>query len=326
MLSQSSLSVVTQIQDRNPGITKEDRDRLLPTISSLSDLMWLAWNTVSSSPKELRYIARDTIFNEDSLAVMDYLFLRDKKDNRAVPWPGLEYKGDSDEGKALLATPNGRSTAWLLIDHAQEMRWKGEITQRQLKVNIFSVAGDYCMLWDMEPQSPRKRSWLGDKLRRHVGRYLRGSIYNKRKVGLAYNETSAQSSYPAHVKHHNKPTLPKPQAFNDSLVKRDPAAEFETAKCTGQRMWAKIQSAFDGHGDPVQSFLPSALNNGWTRGDEKMALDSTWRRYFDRQLGQGKVPPADQVSFVRLVQDRDFVNSQGKSVKVSRCKSQKPIP
>ncbi|KAL9027581.1 MAG: hypothetical protein Q9196_003914 [Gyalolechia fulgens] len=154
IMSTMSYSAAMRLQDRNPAITNEDRDKRLPTISTLADLMWLAWNTVSPNPKALRYLARDKIFNEETLTVMDYLFLRDRKDTRNVPWPGLAYRGDSDEGKALLATPNGRATAWLLIDHAPEMKGPGEIGLRELRVRIFAVAGDYCMLWDLEPQSP----------------------------------------------------------------------------------------------------------------------------------------------------------------------------
>ncbi|KAI4179051.1 MAG: hypothetical protein LQ348_005472 [Seirophora lacunosa] len=159
MLSTSSYGVPTRIQEMHQGITKEERNKLLPTISTLSDLMWLAWNTVSTSPDGLRYIGRDKVYNDETMAVMDYLFVRDNQgETRNVPWPGLEYGGDSDEGKALLATPNGRATAWLLIDFAQEMKRKGEISRREVKVHIFSFVGDYCMLWDMEPQSRRGRA------------------------------------------------------------------------------------------------------------------------------------------------------------------------
>ncbi|KAL8681437.1 MAG: hypothetical protein Q9186_002442 [Xanthomendoza sp. 1 TL-2023] len=171
MMSTSSHSAAEKITERNQGISKSDRDAKLPTISALSDLMWLAWNMAAPpAPQELRYIARDIVSNDETSAVMSYLLTRDKGDPRNVPWPGVAYSGDSDEGKALLATPNGRATAWLLIDHAGEMDWR--VTSRQLKVNIFSVFGEYCMLWDMEPQSPRgtvKRD-LKHHLKRHLGR------------------------------------------------------------------------------------------------------------------------------------------------------------
>lgn len=144
MLSISSHSVPMRIQEIHQGITKEDRTKLLPTISTLSDLMWLAWNTVSTTPSSLRYLGRDKIYNEETMAIMEYLFVRDKNgETRNVPWPGLDYRGDSDEGKALLATPNGRATAWLLIDHAQEMKRKGEIGRRDLRVHIFFFLGGF---------------------------------------------------------------------------------------------------------------------------------------------------------------------------------------
>ncbi|KAL8829404.1 MAG: hypothetical protein Q9170_006179 [Blastenia crenularia] len=319
MMSTSSYSAATRIERDNPGITKENRDTLLPTISSLSDLMWLSWNTVSTDPKSLRYIAIDNVFNDHTLAIMNYLFLREKSQTRNVPWPGLEFRGDSEEGKALLASPNGRVAGWLLIDHTQELKGKNEITLRQLKVNIFSFLGDFCMLWDLEPQSPRKRSLVGSHLGDHIGLYAKhasngDSDYKIHEGGLLYDAYTRHLSQ-ANVKHYDKPARLNLRAFNESLVKRDPAADFQTALCTGQAMWAKVQSAFDGHGDPVQTFLPSTLKNGWSRIDEKEALDSKWQQYFDLKLGPGKIPPADQVSLVRLSQNLDFVNSQGATVK-----------
>ncbi|KAL8732783.1 MAG: hypothetical protein Q9166_002565 [cf. Caloplaca sp. 2 TL-2023] len=617
MMSTSSYSAATRITNRNQGIPKDERNQKLPTINALSDLMWLAWNTAApSAPKELRYIARDTIYNEETQAVMDYLFSRDKQETRNVPWPGLEYAGDSNEGKALLATPNGRATAWLLIDHAQELEWR--LTTRQLKVNIFSVLGDYCMLWDMEPQSPRRRSERTDHVKYHVKRASVDDFnHNKDQGDTAYNQMEAafegcetpvqdfnsaaidngwrrakDSKYPpertwqhafetlvgkdkvptqetsfyvqlhqdkdftnkqgqvvkvvpnravyeqylmpstsailvanmrspfsevksryemsgqpapssqeivdkyipplnrwsdiiwtlwkekggdsnlryiAHdfianpqtesvmdyirdkagktaddlpfpglefgmdsaegrallgtpngigtarilidrastwgrreprvhifwpeddypcilwdmkpsqvqsralpkrriepsesesrvsVKRHKKthlrsralakrhdniqlqsPALAKVhvefsqsqplalsqrheeplsllrRALNGSLVRRDTAADYHKAVCTGQGMWAKIAAAFNRHGgDPVQYFLPSALDNGWTRKDENMDLYDDWPRYFNRKLGRGKLPPKDQTWYVRLFQDKDFKNSHGEDI------------
>lgn len=92
---------------------------------------------------------------------MDYLFLRDSEPKSLtadVRWPGLEYKGDNDELKALLATPNGLATAYILIDHSYELKRRDELTRRVLQVNIFAVDGKYFMLWDIEAQSPRGQS------------------------------------------------------------------------------------------------------------------------------------------------------------------------
>ncbi|KAL8631419.1 hypothetical protein Q9189_002841 [Teloschistes chrysophthalmus] len=146
------------IQKRNDGISKEDRNKQLPPLNKLSDLLWLSWNTVSQNPKQLRYIGRSEIVNPQTRAIMDYLFLRGSESKSLTAdtrWPGLEYKADSDELKALLATPNGLATAYILIDHSCELKRRDELTNRQLQVNIYAIDRKYFMLWDIEAQSPR---------------------------------------------------------------------------------------------------------------------------------------------------------------------------
>ncbi|KAL8819603.1 MAG: hypothetical protein Q9223_001998 [Gallowayella weberi] len=193
IMSTSSYSATEKINERYQGISKADRNAKLPTISALSDLMWLAWNMAAPpAPHELRYIARDIVSNDESSVVISYLLTRDKGDPRDVPWPGVEYSGDSDEGKALLASPNGRATAWLLIDHAGEMDWR--VRSRQVKVNIFSVFGQYCMLWDMEPQSPRgthKRSLNRQSLGKRAPIYSDDFDIFKDKGDIAVREIEA---------------------------------------------------------------------------------------------------------------------------------------
>ncbi|KAI4262252.1 MAG: hypothetical protein L6R42_002565, partial [Xanthoria sp. 1 TBL-2021] len=153
IISLNSLSPANVITKRNIGISKENRDKQLPPLSKLSDIIWLNWKTNSPNPKELRYIAHNKIINKQSGSAMDYLFLRPKED---IPFPGLEYSRDSEELKALLATPNGIAVAWILIDHASELKGRdGGLTRRELKVNIFEVDRDQFMLWDIEAESPR---------------------------------------------------------------------------------------------------------------------------------------------------------------------------
>ncbi|KAL8767573.1 MAG: hypothetical protein Q9209_005990 [Squamulea sp. 1 TL-2023] len=174
ILAMNSLSPANVIWKTNPGISKEDRDKQLPPLNKLSDLLWVNWNTVAKSPKELRFIGRNHIVNKATRSIMDYLFLRDKitdakKDD--IPWPGLEYSGESAELKALLATPNGLATAWILIDHALELKRHDELTRRELKVNIFAIDRKYFMLWDIEAQSPRGDSGRrGSHAKRHIKR------------------------------------------------------------------------------------------------------------------------------------------------------------
>lgn len=89
-------------------------------------------------------------------------------------WPGLSFGMDSDEGKALLGTPNGIGTARLLIDRA------AQLGRRELKVYMFARHdGKYCMLWDMAPPGHVSSPGHGGKKRR-VQRW--GRRYG-RKVG-----------------------------------------------------------------------------------------------------------------------------------------------
>ncbi|KAL9584221.1 MAG: hypothetical protein Q9212_002250 [Teloschistes hypoglaucus] len=158
IIATNSLSPSNVIQKRDQGISKEGRNKQLPPLNKLSDLLWLSWNTVSQNPKQLRYIGRSEIVNPQTRAIMDYLFLHDSESKSLTadtPWPGLEYKGDSDELKALLATPNGLATAYILIDHSYELKRRDELTNRQLQVNIYAIDKKYFMLWDIEAQSPR---------------------------------------------------------------------------------------------------------------------------------------------------------------------------
>ncbi|KAL8993954.1 MAG: hypothetical protein Q9169_005960 [Polycauliona sp. 2 TL-2023] len=160
--SLNSLSPVAVITRRTPSISKSDRDAQLPPLSRLSDILWLNWISTSPTPRSLRYIGISKISNRQSGSAMDYLFNRDaggkNPQKEDIAWPGLEYSGDSDELKALLATPNGIAVAWMLIDHAEGLRGKGDglgLVRRELKVNIFEVGRDYFILWDIEAQSPR---------------------------------------------------------------------------------------------------------------------------------------------------------------------------
>lgn len=294
MISTSAYSPTTIIQERNPRLSEENRNRLLPTISHLSDLMWMAWNTVSSDPRELRYLAIDKVRNDDTLAVMDYLFLRDKKDNRNIPWPGLEYRGDSEEGKVLLATPNGRATAWLLINHAQRLKGSGE-----LKVNIFSVFGDYGMLWDLNPQSP-------------VGRSRRGTHIERRIRHDAHAEAPSKTQPHGSIQPDSQPLTWYLLPSNGSLVKRATSEEiYEIAKCSGLARLEKIKSAVGGHETPGKEFHMSDLNNGWTGTHWTLGLEPQWHQYFDKQLGEGKVPPEDVIELVTLRQDEEFTTVNG---------------
>ncbi|KAL8717319.1 MAG: hypothetical protein Q9225_005425 [Loekoesia sp. 1 TL-2023] len=144
-------SPANQVKEDNEGISEADVLKRVPPLNRLSDVIWVVWNTVSKSPNDLRYIGRDNIINEDSKGIMKDIF--DKGEAKGpVKWPGLTFGLDTQEGQALLATPNGVATAWLLIDRARQLG------RRIPMVTIFSpfpnTGGYYRMLWDLRPLTP----------------------------------------------------------------------------------------------------------------------------------------------------------------------------
>lgn len=59
-----------------------------------------------------------------------------------APWDGYTFGMDSDEGLALLGTPNGGATAWILMDHF------AELGPRKPRVTVSTHGASYlCMLW-----------------------------------------------------------------------------------------------------------------------------------------------------------------------------------
>lgn len=65
-----------------------------------------------------------------------------------VPWANrLTFSLDSQEGKALFASPNGVAVAWFLIHRAEDLG------RRTPVVTIFNPDGNNrCMIWDLIPQ------------------------------------------------------------------------------------------------------------------------------------------------------------------------------
>lgn len=65
--------------------------------------------------------------------------------NLGLVYPGLEFGMETDEGKALLGTPNGRGTAWIVMDHL------GEMGRRRFRCRVWRVqVGVWVMVWRMD--------------------------------------------------------------------------------------------------------------------------------------------------------------------------------
>lgn len=140
-----------QLEQKYPGplhLSNDDIAKRIPKLNRFSDVIWKVWTQLVHDPEKLRYIAHDFVVNDVTVDVMNHIFGARYRGEKSVPWPGMKFGLESDEGKALLASPNGVGTFWLLLDRA------AKLGRRKLEVTIFSEkdgAYHYCMLWDLSP-------------------------------------------------------------------------------------------------------------------------------------------------------------------------------
>ncbi|GAB1210761.1 hypothetical protein APSETT445_009559 [Aspergillus pseudonomiae] len=116
----------------------------------LSDVYFLLWKEVAKkSETELRnikYFVRHHVINDASLDVAlevasgKPLPPRKKDEPRDTSmveeWPGKSYDMSTDDGKAILGTPNGAGVARFLMDHKPELGVKAPS-----KVTLFKTTG-----------------------------------------------------------------------------------------------------------------------------------------------------------------------------------------
>ncbi|KAF2870565.1 hypothetical protein BDV95DRAFT_63525 [Massariosphaeria phaeospora] len=87
----------------------------LPRLQMSSDLLWAAYEPYSGS--RLRHVMSCDINNEETRAIM----FRALGNKAPTTWPGTSFDINSDEGLALLGSPNGYGFAYLLIQRKAEL-------------------------------------------------------------------------------------------------------------------------------------------------------------------------------------------------------------
>ncbi|KAB8199136.1 hypothetical protein P875_00095127 [Aspergillus parasiticus SU-1] len=121
-----------------------------PAISRLSDVYFLLWKEVAGKSeaelKNIKYFVRHHVINGHSLDVAlevasgKPLPPRGKDEPRDTSmveeWPGKSYDMSTDDGKAILGTPNGAGVARFLMDHKLELGVKAPS-----KVTVFKTTG-----------------------------------------------------------------------------------------------------------------------------------------------------------------------------------------
>lgn len=103
----------------------------IPSLHHWSDIAYLQWLTTSTfvagrtpavtpTPAPIKYIFRLSIHNVRTYSILDKIMRRNGRSTYDA-WPGMTFDIESEEGKAILGTPNGAGTAWLLIQHRRQL-------------------------------------------------------------------------------------------------------------------------------------------------------------------------------------------------------------
>jgi len=107
-----------------PPVTGTD---LIP-IRQWSDVVFLDYQTLTraqqqspESMQKLRYVFRLRITNGATLGIIEAVLGVTSWRETVREWPGDWFGMDTDKGKALLGTPNGRGVAWLLAQHKKQL-------------------------------------------------------------------------------------------------------------------------------------------------------------------------------------------------------------
>jgi hypothetical protein len=124
----------------SPSQSIPDRPQsALPELLHCSDVVYCQWLTqnlkLDLGPHKLRYVLCANIVNVYTLAVIEAILDARRLLRETYPvWPGITIDMDSEEGKALLGTPNGSGVAWLLVQHKAECQLGHKTV---IKVSLF---------------------------------------------------------------------------------------------------------------------------------------------------------------------------------------------
>ncbi|KZM23035.1 hypothetical protein ST47_g5853 [Ascochyta rabiei] len=102
-------------QERKPLVGKDG----LPALQRYSDVVWLFWARQAASRDKLKYFFTVAITNEQTQRAIRRAFKNANK--KYGPWPGATFGTDSDKGKVLLGSPNGRAHGYSLAQHKPQL-------------------------------------------------------------------------------------------------------------------------------------------------------------------------------------------------------------
>ena len=119
-------------------------------LSSFSDIAYLAWDNYCGSqtpkvdPASLEWVFQGMVVNPSSDKISGQVVQNHGGSASATAWPGLVLQPDTQDGQALLGSPNGYGTAFLLTTHPV---FKG---QTIIEIHLFNDENsDMCMAFNI---------------------------------------------------------------------------------------------------------------------------------------------------------------------------------
>ncbi|KAF1830791.1 hypothetical protein BDW02DRAFT_86725 [Decorospora gaudefroyi] len=101
---------------------RNDATQPLPDLRFWSDVAYLQWLSRAEPDSDLRYVLRYDVVNDTTLNLVQNL--EDRHSLSLSEWPGKTYESGSQEFDAFLGTPNGSSTAYMLVQRKEELGHK----------------------------------------------------------------------------------------------------------------------------------------------------------------------------------------------------------
>ncbi|ORX94814.1 hypothetical protein BCR34DRAFT_205657 [Clohesyomyces aquaticus] len=119
---------------RNPPVP----DDQLPRLRAASDIIWIEWAARAGSADAAKNLKTVTIYrvsNEMTTAAIRRAL--DSRNTQLSAFPGEQFDATSDEGKALIGSPNGVGVGYLLLQHKPQL---GNL--KISKIDVFSTIHD----------------------------------------------------------------------------------------------------------------------------------------------------------------------------------------
>ena len=120
----------------------------VPGLHHWSDVTALVWRNetdrLDRDPRKLRYILHQFVTNSLTTQIVKESL---GNDSEALEWPGVPFMMDSQEGRAILGSPNGKSILRLLLHHRKLLGRK--TVQRVTYFSQEANGQTFNLLWEI---------------------------------------------------------------------------------------------------------------------------------------------------------------------------------